>query len=256
MTIPLFKSHYSIGRSILTLSKPSASRDADGPDSIFDIAIENNLKEVVLVEDSFMGFLEARKISLELGISFIFGLRFSVKQDNSPQKDASSFCTHKVIVFPKDSKGCSSLNEIYTTCHTKHEGYLDLSAIRESWNDDHLSLAIPFYDSFIFQNLTSFDACVPDFSFTSPTFFIEKNGLPFDLLIEKAVLKYCSTYDLPFESSQSIFYKNKSNFSSYLTYKLICSRGLQGGRPSSLEKPNFDHLGSDQFCWESYLEKT
>ena len=57
MTIPIFKSHYSIGKSILTLSPAtisarngSASSDndvkeslVDGPCSIFDIVNENNL---------------------------------------------------------------------------------------------------------------------------------------------------------------------------------------------------------------------
>tara|TARA_R110000824_G_scaffold86593_4_gene214165 strand:+ start:6669 stop:7451 length:783 start_codon:yes stop_codon:yes gene_type:complete len=256
MPIPLFKSHFSIGRSILTLDKPSDNRDPDSPDSIFEIALDHGLKEVVLVEDTFMGFLQARKVASEIGVKFRFGLRFNIRQSALNDADTSSSkCTHKIIIFPKDSIGCKSLNKIYTECHTKYGGWLDLSIVRELWDEDHLTLAIPFYDSFIFKNLTSFDACVPNFSFTNPFFFIERNGLPFDSLIEAGVKRYCKTYDYPWEMSQSIFYKEKDNFSSYLTYKLICSRSLQGGRPSSLEMPNFDHLGSDEFCWESYLEK-
>lgn len=256
MPIPLFKSHFSIGKSILTLDNPSDNRDPDYPDSIFEIALDYGLKEVVLVEDSFMGFLEARKVSSLLGIKFRFGLRFNVRQSVLSESDVSSSkCTHKIIIFPKDSEGCKSLNKIYTKCHTKYEGWLDLPTVRDLWDEDHLTLGIPFYDSFIFKNLTSFDACVPDFSFTTPFFFIERNGLPFDALTEVGVKKYCKTYDCPWEMAQSIFYKNKANFPAYLTYKLICSRSLQGGRPSSLEMPNFDHLGSDEFSWESYVEK-
>ena len=41
--IPLFKSQYSIGKSILTLEKAESSQD-DGPDSIIDICLKNNLK--------------------------------------------------------------------------------------------------------------------------------------------------------------------------------------------------------------------
>tara|TARA_R110001583_G_scaffold8965_23_gene42404 strand:+ start:7466 stop:8248 length:783 start_codon:yes stop_codon:yes gene_type:complete len=256
MPIPLFKSHFSIGKSILTLDKPSGNRDPDSPDSIFEIAVDHGLEEVVLVEDTFMGFLEARKVASDIGVKFRFGLRFNIRQSASNDSDTStSKCTHKIIIFPKDSAGCKSLNKIYTECHTKYSGWLDLSIVRDLWDETHLTLAIPFYDSFIFKNLTSFDACVPDFSFTNPFFFIERNGLPFDSLIEKGVKKYCKTYDYPSEMAQSIFYKTKDNFSSYLTYKLICSRSLQGGRPASLDMPNFDHLGSNEFCWESYLEK-
>ena len=38
MTIPLFKSHYSIGKSILTLKEPT--ENPEGADSIFEIAHE------------------------------------------------------------------------------------------------------------------------------------------------------------------------------------------------------------------------
>ena len=42
--IPLFKSHYSLGRSILTLEDKN---DADDyPESIIQIAKENKLKEI------------------------------------------------------------------------------------------------------------------------------------------------------------------------------------------------------------------
>ena len=94
-----------------------------------------------------------------------------------------------------------------------------------------------------------------NFNFTKPTFFIEDNGLPFDSITRDAVINYCSAHGFNTEKVQSIYYKNKKDFSAYLTYKLICGRNSFAGRELSLEKPNFDHLGSDQFCWESYMEK-
>ena len=42
--IPLFKSHFSIGKSILTLESPDKDKEG-GSDSIFSIAKENSLKE-------------------------------------------------------------------------------------------------------------------------------------------------------------------------------------------------------------------
>ena len=57
-TIPLFKSHYSLGKSILTLNKRS-SEPSTGPDSIIDICVDNKLKELYLVDDNMSGFLEA-----------------------------------------------------------------------------------------------------------------------------------------------------------------------------------------------------
>ena len=256
MTIPLFKSHYSIGKSILTLNSPKGSGKEDSSDSVFDIVTENDLPQMVLVEDSFMGFLQAKKIAEEVGVNFIFGIRFDVCHNVSNQEpEELSKCSHKVIVFPRNPVGCKILNQLYTDSKTKHSGWLDLDVIKRNWSENDLSLGVPFYDSFLFKNLTTFTNCIPNFCFTSPIFFVENNGLPFDGLVESAVKDYCSANSFEVQKSQSIYYKNKSDFSAYLTYKLICGRNSFSGRALSLEKPNFDHMGSDEFCWESYLEK-
>ena len=63
--LPIFKSHYSLGRSILTLDIPKDG-DEESSDSIFDIAQEESLNEVFLVEDSITGFLEAYTNANEL----------------------------------------------------------------------------------------------------------------------------------------------------------------------------------------------
>jgi hypothetical protein len=55
--LPLFKSHYSIGRSILTLE--DEEKEENQPDSIIDIAKDNKLKEIYLVEDNMTSFLQA-----------------------------------------------------------------------------------------------------------------------------------------------------------------------------------------------------
>ncbi len=260
MTIPIFKSHYSIGKSILTLS-PASEKDPeegsqDGSISVFDIAKENNLKQVVIVEDSLTGFLEADKVARELGVQLIFGVRFDVCNDASNEESIKeSNCKHKIIIFPKNSQGCRSLNKIYTECKTNHNNFLDMKLLSGLWDEDNLSMCIPFYDSFIFNNLTSFNSCVVNFKFTKPTFFMEDNGLPFDFIVKEKVIQYCDVNKFEIEDVQSIYYKNKDDFSAYLTYKLICGRNSFAGRQLSLEKPNFDHLGSDQFCWESYMEK-
>ena len=45
--LPLFKSQYSLGRSILTLEKSEDVED-NGPDSIVDIAQKNDMKEALI----------------------------------------------------------------------------------------------------------------------------------------------------------------------------------------------------------------
>ena len=256
MITPLFKSHFSIGKSILTLDSPKDSEDSLSSDSIFNLIESSKFKKVVLVEDSFMGFLQAMKVAKETSKQLIFGIRLDFCEDLSSIDDNKKKTpTHKVIIFPKNTQGCKDLNLIYTKSKTEHNGMLDIPLIKDMWSADSLSLAIPFYDSFIFSNLMSFNSWVVDFSFASPTFFLENNGLPFDNLVRDAVQKYCAANNFPTEETQSIYYKNKKDFPAYLAYKLICSRNSFGGRELSLEKPNMDHLGSDEFCWESYLEK-
>lgn len=260
MTIPIFKSHYSIGKSILTLSPPKkrdCKESMESSCSVFDIAKENGLQKLVLVENTLIGFPQAQKVAKEIGAQLIFGVLFEVCEDcSSEEAIKKSQCKHKVIVFPKNANGCKDLNKIYTECKTNLHNFLDMASLKSLWNEENLSLAVPFYDSFIFKNLMSFDTCMISFNFTTPTFFLEDNGLPFDNTIRQAVEKYCLSNNFYTQETQSIFYEKKKDFSAYLTYKLICSRGSFSGRQSSIEKPNFDHLGSDSFCWESYIEKT
>ena len=63
--IPLFKSHYSIGKSIFTI------------DQIIAISKNNNLEKVFLVEDSLIGFPESDQKFSDNDIQLIFGLRIN-----------------------------------------------------------------------------------------------------------------------------------------------------------------------------------
>ena len=238
--IPLFKSHYSIGKSILTLKNPEKVEEG-GPDSIFSIAQEHELKQVCLVEDSLVGFLEAKKTCEEVGMNLYFGLRIEIENGS----------LYKVIIFAKNSEGIKDLNSIYSNKFCSEDKF-SIDSLKSLWTDN-LLLVIPFYDSFIFNNTLSFAGCMPDFNFTNPCFFVENNGLPFDHIVRKKVIDYCESNNYETLDAKSIYYKNKSDFDAWLTYKIATNRRF--GRNQSLYCPNFDHLGSDEFCFESYLQK-
>ena len=246
--IPLFKSHFSIGKSILTLD--SFPGDESSSDSIFSICTENKIEKVVLVEDSLTGFLEAFKNSTDLGLQLIFGLRISVCDD---MHDTKANNEHKVIIFCKNAEGYKFLTKIYSMAFTEGSGKIDFKNLKILWDSDNLLLFIPFYDSFIFRNNLTFSNCIPHFSGFSPSFFIERNELPFDSLLEKKVIDFCETNGYNTELSKSIYYRNRSDFEAYQTYKCICTRRF--GRGVGLDKPNLDHCGSREFCFESWLEK-
>jgi DNA polymerase III alpha subunit len=249
--LALFKSHFSIGKSILTLDDPITLKPG-GADSIFDIAEENNLKKIVLVEDSLTGFLQAKKVAESHNMQIVFGLRLDMCQDATldPKKEEQN-SRHKIIVFSKNNEGCRLLNQIYSEAFTTLHNATDSAHLKELWNDDHLKLAIPFYDSFIFNNTMRFSNCTPSFSFTKPTLFIENNELPFDKLIKSRVSEYASSNNYKTELAKSIYYKNKKDVTALQTYKCICGRGFGN---KTLSKPNLDHFGSDTFCFESWKE--
>lgn len=251
--LPIFKSHFSIGKSILTLDPPSDS--SDKADSVFSLAQDAGLKEVVLVEDSFMGFLQGQKVATDLGLRFIFGLRVSII-DEDANLDDKKIPTHKIIVFAKNSEGCKNLFKIYSESKSNNQESITLTNLKPLWDSENLDMVIPFYDSFLFCNLFLFNSFVVDLSYFDPKFFIETNDLPYDSLLKTSVKNYCSKNNYETLDTKSIYYNKREDFDAYITYKLICSRNTFSSNKSSLEKPNFDHMGSREFCLESYMELT
>ena len=79
-------------------------------------------------------------------------------------------------------------------------------------------------------------------------YFTEDNNLPFDNLVKEKVISQAKTEGSPVQKSQSIFYNLKRDFKAYLTFRCINNR-------SSLEKPELEHMTSDEFCMESWKEK-
>jgi len=246
--IAFFKSHYSIGKSILTLNDPSSVTEG-GPQSVFSVS--KDLNKIVLVEDSLIGFLQANKVCRSLNKQLVFGLRMSCSHEIANESKDQQ-CIHKIIIFANNDDGCKALNRIYSHAFCNNDGVIDFPSLKSMWPDKDLSLGIPFYDSFIYMNSMHFCSCVPDFSFCEPHFFIENNYLPFDNQIKNKVIDYCSNFNYNYSMSKSIYYASREDFAAYQTYKCICER--KAGRQRTLSVPNFDHLSSPEFCYESYLE--
>ena len=243
--IPIFKSHFSIGRSILTLAKKGSSTPT-GPDSIVDIASENNLKQVVLIDESFAGFLEAYKNLSACNIQLIFGVQMVCCQDLTVKDEASLQTEHKIIVVAKNEAGYKKLIKIYSKAATDGFYYaprIDLEYLSESWSDEDLELWIPFYDSYLHKNMLASGHCFPKFR-CSPKYLYQDNSLPFDGLIQNRL----KSLNVPLIPSKSIFYKNKSDFKHYLTFRCINNR-------TNLDKPEFENMSSDEFSFESWLEQ-
>jgi DNA polymerase III alpha subunit len=246
--IPLFKSHYSLGRSILTIENKDQADDY--PDSIIQIAKNNNLKEIFLVEDNMSSFLEAYTNTKLNNIKLNYGLRVSVTESINDKSDESRQKTSKIVIFFRNKKGHELLTKLFSIAAKTgfyYEPRLDYDILNKNWTDD-LILGIPFYDSFIFNNTLRNSICIPQFNFTKPIVFIEDNDLPFDLIIKNKIETYAKENNLDLLKVKSIFYNKRKDFKTYLTFRCINNRSI-------LNKPELEHMSSNEFCFESYLGK-
>lgn len=247
--IPLFKSQYSLGRSILTLEAPD-SLLKNGPRSIVELALENELKEVYLADDSMSGFLQAYKNLSENDIKLVFGLRITICSDMNERSEDERKKSSKYIIFCKNTDGYRRLIKIATKAAREgfyYEPRTDFKALKEQWSDKDLILSIPFYDSFLHRNTLENTVCVPEFTFTNPTLFLEDNDVPFDSLLREKVQAFAEMNSLDTQDVKSVFYADREDFKAYLTFRCVNNR-------STLNKPNLDHMCSDQFCLESWKE--
>jgi DNA polymerase III alpha subunit len=242
LLIPIFKTHYSIGKSILTLEEKTSK---EGADSVIQIAKDEGLKKVIFVEDQMHGFLKCKKVFESNNLEFVFGLRVDIC-DSYSQKE-----TYKVVIFAKNDEGIKKLYKIYTEIHCEHENKITLKDLRKHWCGNSLLLYHPFYDSYLHRNCFSFSSFVPDFEgFGQVGYFKESNGLPIDNILGRKVDQAAKGNIL---NVQSIYYKNKEDFKAYQTFKIVANR--KGGRTTNIGRPELEGCGSDQFCLESWKEK-
>ena len=132
--IPIFKSTFSIGKSILRL------------DQIIASCKQHEINPLVLVEDSMTGFVKSHTMCKQEGLHLVFGLRITCCNDVQEEGDLSD---HKIIIFAKDDEGCKLLNKIYSFSQIHGGGKVDFQYLNDMWLEAHLGLVIPFYDSFI-----------------------------------------------------------------------------------------------------------
>lgn len=242
--IPIFKSHYSIGRSILTLEDPKEVEEG-GPSSIFKIAKDAGLKEIYLLEDNISSFPLAFKVSKKVGIPIRYGEMFYLKSSTPDSKE-----TCKIGVFALNDDGFKELIRLHTKVYEAGEtiGFEDLKSLSAN-----LRLVIPFYDSFLHKSHFTFNIFLYDFAALKPLFFVEENGLPWDSKLAEIVKTYCQNNGCDIVDVQSIYYEKAEDISAYMTYRLICDR--KETRGGTLEKPNIDGFGSDKFSWERFKEE-
>lgn len=247
--LPLIKSHFSIGKSIITLDEPSDKKGKPVKNSAFNILIENKLDTLILVEDNVSGLLEASQNAKKNNIKLIFGVRISINNDMELKSDENLSKKAKYVIFLKNLDGYKDLIKIWTKAATDgfyYEPTIDFKNLKKLWNEKNLKLVIPFYDSFLQKNILESHKHVPEIDFTTPAVFIEENGLPFDYILQKRAKEYAVQNNFPLQETQSIYYRSKDDFTAYLTFRCINNK-------TDLDKPNLEHMCSDQFSFDKWL---
>jgi DNA polymerase-3 subunit alpha len=246
--LPLFKSHYSIGRSILTLEDEEDF--SENPDSIITICKKFNIKNLYLVEDNMSSFLQAYNTTNNNNINLRYGLRITVTENIEDKTDQSRNKNCKFVIFFKNENGYRRMLKIFSTAAKEgfyYEPRIDYKTLKANWDEKDLMLCVPFYDSFIYNNVLRGYLCTPELNFTKPIFLLEDNDMPFDKLITEKIKEYINHTKDSFLKVKSIFYKNKADFKAYLTFRCINIR-------TTLNKPELEHMSSNEFCLESWME--
>lgn len=245
MIIPFFRSNYSL-TSILTLdrSMPIEGRKHNRADSIFDICKDSGVNDVFIADNNLSGLVEAYENASDAGLNLRYGFRVNVCNDITDKSDQSIKTEGKLILFARTDSfnDLIKLHNIATTDGIFNERpRLDYKTIKSNWSD-RLLMVVPFYDSFIFNNLLHGHECIPDIDFAKPYISIEDNGLPFDQLIKNQITTSGIKYDQI--KAKTIYYKNRSDFNAYMTYRCILNR-------TNFQKPELSHFGSKEFCMEA-----
>ena len=171
-------------------------------------------------------------------------LYFKRRMDEMSEEERPS----KLVFFAKNNEGIKSLKLLYSNASLSDNNSLVLSQYSEE-DFKNLQVAVPFYDSYIYENLFHFGMSSIDLSSIDHSFFVEDNDHPFDFQIKRAI-EGLSENTL---KVKSIYYEKKEDFHAFQMYKSVCSR--KQGRPPTFSNPNINHFCSEEFCWESYLER-
>ncbi len=257
--IPIFTSDASLGKSILTSDEAKDKIDESLSVSIWAIAKVHDLNPVHVIEDSFVSYIAHYKQSLKLKKQLIFGIKFKIVQDRKDNSEDSVLTESDVVVWMKNSEGYYDLIKLFSAIHSDAENYIwdkyarkayyrgDWKLLQEFWTKN-LALSIPFYDSFLHNNILKYNhKAVPNFGKIKPTFILERHDLPFDDIIQDAVINYCKENEYESINGHSIYYYQKEDLRAYQVDRCISAR-------TTYQMPNMEYFSQPTFSFESWKE--
>ena len=251
--VPLFSSAASLKQGGLFVTEKAgylakAGRKR-GPVSLCDLAKENGLTQLCLVDSTMVNFFSAYKNLKEVGCNLTFGLKLIICDDMADKSEASCKTESKVVIFMNSGTAYQSLCSIYSKAAKDGFYYvprLDWKTLRSMWSEC-LTLALPFYSSFLAVNTLTFNVISPDLP-TVPLVLREiDQQLPFDDLINEAVDRYVAASGAAVQPVKSIYYRDRKDAKTFCVWRCILSR-------TSFDLPGMDGMYSREFCFQAYRE--
>lgn len=247
--IPFIKTDQSIGKSIIQIT--GRKQASDFP-TVVQIAEDNELKRVYLVDDHPGNLIPAYKELKKKDIQLCFGWRVNFVSYLTVKEEQA---THKLVIFITSEAGYKKLVKLITIAQTtgdfKGTPRLDFNALHDNFHED-MVVCIPFYDSFLSQNLLTKQICIPDFRGLKPYVFLESNDLPFDSLIREAAERFAAENNLETVWGKSIYYDERKDLKAFMVKRLMNRKSF--GTGNTIEEPNLDYFCSAEFCMESWRE--
>lgn len=241
----LFKTHYSIGRGIIQVNEYDSSKTRNCLD-LANLCVKHGISQCFVVDDSVAGILPIYNSLLSAGVSLVFGYRVSFVTDASDTSEDSNTSNHKNILFAKDKNDYESLIQLSSeaNCEYFHKyPRIDYNIFHRKYSN--LTLAVPFYDSFLHKNSMSNGQCIPDFRDADVSVFVEDNNLPFDAPLRRLAESYASGNRVEVVETQTVYYEKTSDVMAYQARRLM---NRSGGKSGTFQKPELSHFSSDQFC--------
>lgn len=250
--LPIFSSDASIGKSILTTDE-AAEIDENAPISIFSIAKAYNLDKIIILDNSMVSFINCYKNAQKLGKQLIFGVKFKICSDAKDQSEASLSTLSNICIWMKNSNGYKDLIKLYSIAHANKEtfyytGRLDWKSLKDNFSNN-LYLTFPFYNSFIHNNLQFYShRAIPEIGDIPFAFQVESHDLPYDNMILSAIKNYCNYNKCEILDTHNVYSYKNADILPLLIFRCINNRSVA-------EKPELSGFGSDQFSFESWLNK-
>jgi DNA polymerase III alpha subunit len=255
--ISIFTSHYSIGQSTLTFDVATEDIDINKPVSILSIAKKHKIKPVI-VDDDYGGFWELYKNAKESEVDYVYGLRFCLADSIDLASPDFKETHSNVILLFKNSQ--SYYDAIIPYSEGSRQDTKLPTLTWEQFNKYDLSnfdILIPFYSSFIARNLLNYKhrALSKFNNEIKPLLLTQNQELPFDNLIKNQINDFVKSNDWPTQEAHWVRYYREEDIKRFMALNLITQKQT-GAERATFEKPELKHFISDQFSFESYLNKT